>query len=378
MVIRSAIFLMALIALLASPCQAAEPEINLSLSKERVWQREQAIVTLEVVSNDKLSRLEADEYRQTGFTIVPFELEKTETEEAIRLILKWAIFPNLKTKQPIELPRVRYRPSSGRPKSLKLPQLFLKVRPLPIYVPPTMPVGKVSLKSDWSNGSIISSKKMFEWRIFAESTQVSPQTLPAITQQLVSTANTQILPLQRSIKTLKKDNGVTHQQQYQIPIKALKMGTLKLPEVVVQYFDPETGKLKKVGLKRQFSLVLNQWLLWLIALCLLAILVVSTLKFVPKLKQFYQRRKSKHQALQSLSKAENYQQIRASLQQIAIADNLPANMTLDLFAAQYEFKQLAYPAIKKLLDTLKANEFSAANHQNDIRKISDGLYKLLR
>jgi len=52
-----------------------QPEINLSLSKQSVWQRQQVIVTLTVTTKDLLARLDSQEFAQNGLTIIPTDLK---------------------------------------------------------------------------------------------------------------------------------------------------------------------------------------------------------------------------------------------------------------------------------------------------------------
>jgi hypothetical protein len=381
MVKNSTLLIIFFLSIFALPLFATQPQVNLSLSKDRVWQREQVIVTLEVDSDDRLSRLDAEDFEQDGFSIVPLDLKIVKNNNSVKLIKQWIVFPYLANQQLLELPRIRYRPNSGRPVELKLPKLSLSVRPLPIYVPPTMPVGKVSLKANWQNSLIIPARKMYQWEISAASNQVSPQTLPAISRQLLSTKKTQILPIQRTIETIKNDTGISHQQSYQIPIKAMTMGWLNLPRVEVQYFDPETGKLQKTSLKQPIALVLNRWLLWLATLVLFALLLLMTIYFLPKFKRLYMRKKQKQQALESLTTANDYQQIRDSLRLLSLVNGNSTNITLEQFVRQYETKHPAYLSIKNLIDRIKEKEFSLASQESetiDAKEISGALYKLLR
>ena len=258
MVRQLAFFILLFIQAISPPAFANKQQekltIDLNLSKETVWQREQVIITLEVKTKDMFARLDREDFKQDGLSIVPFDLEQEEKGKDLTLRYQWAVYPFIRGEQQLKLPRIRYRPNSGRPITLSLKPLFLKVLSLPIYVPPTMPVGKISLNSQWDNGHIILSRRIQHWNILADSIGVAPQTLPAITRQLRSNNSLQVLPPQRTSKIVKTRGGVLSNNQtklirsqiYQVPLKALSMGILKFPEVSVQYFDPELGSCRKL------------------------------------------------------------------------------------------------------------------------------------
>jgi len=347
-----------------------KPEVKLSLSKNNIWQREQTFLTLEVISKDMLSRLDKEEFKQNGLSITPYNLDKVERNNKLHLILKWKIFSSLAKDQALALPRIRYRPNSGRPIKLELPELLLKVKPLPIYIPPTMPVGKIKLHSEWKNGLIIPTRKIVEWNIKVNSSQVAPQTLPAISRLLRSSESLQILPVKRFPESSKT-------QRYQIPVKAVSMGKLDLPKIEVRYFDPGTGRLKKATLNKPFVVVLNQWLLWLIAALLIGLLLFFVVKITPWLQQLLKKHRLKKQALQLLKQAKNYPQIRGALGKYAVAKDWGMNMTLDSFMQNYRKNNSNEKNIEILINKLQKYQF-AAEKKESIDRIGRDLYVALR
>ena len=336
--------------------QTEPPEINLSLSKETVWQREQVILTLRVTTDDLLARLDRQEFEQNGLTIIPFKLKENEQNNKLTLSYQWIIFPFVAGDHTLNLPRIRFRPNSGRPIKLVLPQPSLTVRTLPIYVPPTMPVGRVKLDSSWENGFIIPSKRLLVWNIKADSSQVSPQTLPAISSLLRSSESLDLLPPKRKLVVAKSGKGLEHQQQYQVPVKAKQMGFLDLPEISIQYFDPENGKLKTAIAKSPFVMVLNRWLLGLIGFLLLALTIFMLRKIILSLNILLTRNKLKKAAITSLKQSKNYQDIRHALKQYAFAqnvdENLDENVTLEQFASKTNKET------RQLINQLQTLEFS--------------------
>lgn len=355
---------------------ANKPEVELSLSKSTVWQREQVIATLTVKSKDTLSRIEAEEFEQEGFFILPAEIERTENDEGVETTLKWILFPYLAEEKKLEFPRIRYRPSTSRPRSLKLPEQLLKVRPLPIYVPPTMPVGKVTLKQDWQNGFIITAKKLFDWNITAESSHVTPQTLPAISRQLTSSKSLEVFPNAKEIEQSIDETGVTLFQNYQIPVKGNVFGWLALPNIEIQYFDPNNGRLKKISTDNPKVLVIHAWMIWVMLILFAYLLYWLASRYLPKITAWLTSNKIKKKALKDLNGANNYQQIKQSLSEYSLATGKKSNTALETFADNYK-NTTAYEVIKDHLNIINQVQFSNNENNHSLTESAKGLSKIL-
>ncbi len=365
LLLKQSVTLLFLFCLTLQPVAAKEseqPKVKLSLSKTTVWQREQIVMTLKVISKDTLSRLGSEQFSQNGFDIVAYKQELVEKDEQLHLTLKWLIFPFIEGEHPLTLPDIHYRPNSGRAIKLEIPTQIIQVKALPIYIPPTMPVGKVTLESDWKNGWLISSKKLLEWNLWVSSSQVTKQTLPAVSRLIKSNSSLQILPLKRHLKTFKKGGGVLYKQNYEIPFKATSQGILVLPEIGLSYFDPELGQIRKVTLNSPFVLVLNTWQIMLLGLVLLLLFIFISLKLLPIITKKLEQRALRKKALILLSTATNYQQAKTALSQFAQSKDWQANTSLDQFAVQcQQYKNID---IHDLIAQLQQVEFSQDTNEN--------------
>lgn len=352
------------------------PIVTLKQSAQQVWQRQQVLITLEVNTNDPFSRLEIDDFQQKGFSIIPYELQRTETKESTQLVIKWVIFPFVAGTQNLELPRVRYRPNSGRIKILDLKELSIQVRRLPVYVPPTMPVGKINLQSTWSESWLTTTNNLLEWQIMLDGIGVAKQTMPPVTRQIMSTDSLQILPIQSFQKAPKTERGITNKLHYKIPLKATKSGKLALPKVEIQYFEPLSGKLQMASLSPPFVLSLNKWLLWLIALLILFVAVVLFILLVYFLKQALRKSALRKNILNQLSQATNYQQVRDALNQLALTHGWGKNMSLSKFLLMWELKFGKSHGLTEAISALQAQKFSL-NEISEIKSISQDLIKII-
>lgn len=356
------------------------PTIKLSQSAEQVWQRQQVLITLTVITDDPFARLEVDSFSQEGFSITPFELQRIESDKQTTLTLKWAVFAFVAGKHALKLPRVRYRPNRGRMQTLALKTLALKVRRLPLYVSPTMPVGKISLASNWKEGWLVTTDSLLEWQIILEGKGVTKQFMPPLSRQIISTQSVDVLPIKRTQEVSKLEQGINQKRHYLIPIKALKSGVLNLPEIKVQYFEPTTGKLQKTLLTPPFVLALNKWLLGSTLFLFTLFLIYITYIGIKKISKLLSKRKKLAEALQQLSQATNYQQIRNALNQYSQAKGWGENLVLEKMSVLCEQQAGGVVDFKNEIIKLQALQFSQLSHRqkSDLQKIKDNLLSSLK
>ncbi len=355
-----------------------KPTIKLSQSAQQVWQRQQVLITLEVVSDDPFARLEVEPFKQQGFSIIPFDLQRVESNNLTTLTLKWAVFPFVSGKHFLQLPRVRYRPNSGRKQTLALETPNLTVRRLPVYVSPTMPVGKIELVNDWNEGWLVSTGELLEWKVKVIGNGVAEQTMPPLSRQLTSNQSAKIFLLKNTKNSYKTDTGINYQKLYTVPLKASKSGLLNLPNIEVQYFEPNSGKLEKVLLNPPFILALNKWLRGFIILSILALLGFLIIIGFKKLKRVYRKRREQKQALHKLSQATNYAQIRTALNQYTLAKGWGENLALEKLPLLHAQQGEKSSQLKDTINKLQAIEFSQQGSRVEITEVINDLIKILK
>ena len=363
-------FILSLLFFSIPVAQAKTPiEINLKQSAQEVWQRQQLIISLEVITDDPFSRLDFEDFSQKGFSIIPFKQQRVETKQQTLLTLQWLVFPFIAGDYQLELPRIRYRPNSGRIQTLDLNTIAIKIKKLPLYVPPTMPVGQISLEQIWANGSFISPNNLHEWQVIVKGIDVAKQTMPPITQNITTTKRLQILPIQSTLKSLQTTKGIINTRTYKIPLKAKQSGRLSLPNIQFQYFDTADSKLKTASLATPFIISLNQWLIGFILLLMLTA-VSYTLKFLfIKLKNSREKQKQRKAVMQALEKATNYSQIRQALSQYAQTQGWNKNTSLTTFSNHWQAAHGKSPQLKKAIVHLQKMEFSK-NDNDELKEIS--------
>ena len=356
-----------------SPAKGEMPGLTLQISSQQPWQREQVIVSLSLQTDDTFAHLEVAPFKQPGFVIVPLDSPTLESNDSYTLQQNWAVFPLLSGKQQLTLPRVRYRPSRGRIKTLQSPTFSLRVKPLPVYIPPTMPVGQISLQSQWQASPVITPKQLYYWQLTIQATDVAPQTLPGITRQLVSGSALEFLPPQRQQKQITTDKGLGNEITYLIPLKAKKSGVFHLPAIEINYFDARQGKLQTARLAPPYLVVLNSILQWILALAGIAIVITLLLLLSQKARQKLSHYLKHREIVQSIAQATDYKTLRESLNQLAVNQGWGENLTLAQIQQKWQ-KQSRHPdQIVRAIQALQVCQFSSEEMQQtklDIRSIA--------
>jgi len=372
-------FLILFFFLLFTACAYTQtlPETVVNQSAADVWQREQFIITLTVNTDDPFARLQMDDFKHRGFTILPLDQKRKETTGSTQLITQWVIIPFSAGTYSLELPRVRYRPNRGRIVTLQLPAIHIKVHHLPVYVPPTMPVGKISLSANWHQGKLIQTHKLLDTQIIVKASGVIKEALPPLTPLLKSNAEIEFLPAQKNIHSELDADGLHQRVTYTVPFKALKNGRLRFPSISIQYFDPSDALLKRATLNPPTIIAMQPWIRVSIGLFLLFLFIALGIYLITRFKHFMQSVTRRRHILKKLQQADDYTQIKSALEQFAILQGWPGNLSLDDFARYWEQKYGPSPTLSDNIKALQSFQFSA-NHPDNIQSIRDALAKQLK
>lgn len=303
-----------------------------AISTIRPWVREQVLVTLEVITPDTLASLAIEPPELPGFEVIPLnsERERIETAQGERTRLRsgLALFALTPGSHAISLPPLRYRLDGGTRKRLPLPAFELEVKPLPPYVPPTLPVGKVSIDSSLEPRGLLRTRQLGFWHIALRADAVPPHWLPPLQPLLGSNDDVRLSPPRREYSTAADSRGVHARLDYRVPFHPLSDGRVALPELALDYFDPQSGRLERVVHRPPRPLSLGLVARLLLAALLLAVLLWSVPRVWRRGKALWRCRRERRAALIALSHAEDVAALRAALRRYAAADGSPGNITL--------------------------------------------------
>ncbi len=357
-------------------------KVEAKLSSSNVWQRQQVILSVEATTTDEFARLETQALDLSDFEVIelPYTALKSETEKNKRTIkVGWILFPLVAGRYEIELPKIYYRPSSGQRKKLKFPIKILNIKALPSYVPPTMPVGKVVIENSLDAGKygrLHTTKTLTNWNIKVITNDVLPQTIPPVLNQIKKNSALEVLPETIKQITTKNFSGLKNSTHYQLPIKALKSGRLSLPELSIQFFDPQDNTLKKALSKSPIHWALNPYLQLFLAIVAFIIILLALFKAYKKINNYLKKQQNIRHAKNKIQQAKNTTELRDALQHYAQANGWQENTTLEQWLDNWQSQNRENNKIASVLEHLQSVQFEERSSYG-IDDVKAGLSKSL-
>ncbi|MFW2440338.1 MAG: hypothetical protein ACN4GR_13310 [Arenicellales bacterium] len=344
--------------------------LDSKLSSTEVWQREQLLVSLTLSTAEEFATIKPGDMPIDGIeiTVLPVKRVWTENENGgtSTITAGWSLLPLRSGISEIELPPIEYHLNGVVRRVFHLPKVKLKVRPLPSYLPPTIPVGKVAIHSSISSGGLASKRLLYTddlayWNISIESKSLTPYWLPPILRQIQSSDNIQFFPA-TSHRSMQPDNkGVHGRVNHTVPFKPLVNGFINLPSIKVQYFDPATGKLETLvhPAESPFSAGLISRLL---AALLLAVIILTLLRVLFRhLHSRIRYRRQHRQAIERIRQANTSQDIVAGIRLAGEAEGLPVNLSLTDWLAHWEKKYQSSPELDQTIKSLALLHYGSKN-----------------
>jgi len=254
----------------------------------------------------------------------------------------------------IKFPPVEYSVSGVSRKQFYLASKTVSIKALPSYLPPTIPVGKITIKSQLSHSGFLRSDSISYWNVKLSGELNNAYSLPPILRQIKVSANSLI-------------SAVNHS----IPFKALESGFLKLPKIKLQYFDPISGKIKTVTSPTKDIFVLS--FLWHIVLSIfiLSILIYALKISYKKWQQFEFSKMKRAHAIQTLAEGNNIKGIRESIRLLAESECWSKNVTLSQWGVCWKNKYKVDNNFETLMSTLSTYFYSSKESGNSNKLISE-------
>ncbi len=173
-------------------------------------------------------------------------------------------------------PFVAVKNPSGQIWRFPSPPRLIDIRPLPVYLPADIPVGRmrwqaVALPWLWPRDEVMN----LPLKLIAE--QVADRWLPMPDQAFPVVRDMRWLVGSRQVETRWDRAGLRHVMTLNQPVQFQAWGWVDLPSLRVRYFDPDTRRLEQATLTLPAVLVLLGWMIWLIKLLLALAGLVSGL-----------------------------------------------------------------------------------------------------
>ncbi|GMR15862.1 MAG: hypothetical protein BMS9Abin31_0156 [Gammaproteobacteria bacterium] len=354
------------------------PQLTLSTNNPFERQLFTVQVTIPVTQSSARLKITADD-KISGFESLPLSFKRTKQEDGSYLLqIGWSLSALNNGRQRLELPAINYSVSGVSRKKYYLPIQYINIQKLPAYLPPTIPVGRVTLHSQLSKTGILKTDSIVYWNLQLKGNFISSYQLPPVLRQIKSNDEFKFYPVNSVRKQLVTENNVTASVAHNIPLKILKSGIIKLPKIEVQYFDPVSGKLVNIILQQSNVIGLN--LIWIIISYLLIILVsIYIIRLLyGKWKRILYSRQQRNLAMQLLKSTADKKDIRSALKLIANAEYWPENMSLTHWADYWSNKYKTNSSFKQLIKNI-SQTYYADNNENvdDLNELANKLIDIL-
>jgi hypothetical protein len=312
------------------------------LSTTEPWQRQQVILWTEVSTPEAFVRLTVDEdWQPPGFDLVPLPLTKhpSPTGQGNILGIGWLLFPLLPGEHHLDPPAIGYRVSGHIERRFYPGITTLQVKALPPYVPPTMPVGRPTLVSRVEPSGPLPTGSLAYWNLSLSSDALPPRRLPPIRGQIrgQGQSSDELTFLAEKVErtTTPDQQGIHGSLRLQYPFKPLRNGRLQLPELQLDWFDPETGRLQRLHHQAPRPWVYHQQGLWLLAAGLLLVVGWLLWRLIGLVTRSWRRRSAHRRLMAAMAQESSPYGLRLRLRQLAKLEGWTDNLSLQQWSLRW-------------------------------------------
>ncbi len=323
--------------------------VSAQVSNTSVWVNQPVTVAMTIDTGSRFAQLDAEAMQQDGLEIVgPTLVSRAAGPQGVRYTLRWRIYPQAAGVRALQLPPARYARDGVVTHRFYPPPLQLHVRPLPSYVPPTMPVGRVRIDATLPDRLFLVNHRLAFLALRISERGPPGENHAALLRQLSSSRTLRFYP-PRTIRHADEDAGASRSTVYEIPFAAQSMGLLHLPPIRVQYFDPATGKIRTRTEALGTLVVFDPWLVYAgrAALAVLALWLLRRLALYLQAK--WRRYRRYAAALQTLREGDTPDSLQSALREMATAEGWQGNITLAAWSTNW---QRCFPRLSSVSESV--------------------------
>jgi len=346
----------------------------------QAWLRQQLVYAVSVDSRRPSLRLEAEPAEVDGFLLLPVPPQSQAVGEGpdryYRHTAGWLIFPTRPGSRRLELPALRYIRDGVGSHRFYPPTLSVEVRPLPVYLPPGVAVGRLEqhgMARPWR----IETVGELQSRRFTLITHGVPAAWwrpPGI--EATAPGTVRLFESRPRVEQRIDASGLTVRYEYRLPLSPQGWGWQRLQGAARLYgFDPERGTLQSQELEVPLPLALTRWQQALLALLLFGLSWRLGRGWWRRVRALYRRLAGYRAALAVLAGATELSRLQGVLAILAEAEAWPVTPGLGRWGARW---RLAHPAcpLDDWLSALEAARYG--NRPADVTAMAKGLLAVLR
>ncbi|MFP3874899.1 MAG: hypothetical protein ACLFV1_10640, partial [Thiohalophilus sp.] len=286
----------------------------------------------------------------------------------------WVVHPLHEGQHALQLPPLQFVRDGVTTHRFYPPRLNLAVRPLPPYLPPQMPVGKLSYAID-KPAPFMFTDALGHVTVKLQGEGIRPRDLPQLDRQLASSGEIALYPAQQARRENTEQNHLISEGEYEIPFTIKQNGRITLPGFRLDYFDPDTGRIVSLQTDTHAVYAINRGVFYVLLGLLLIALWFGLRKALPVVKRHLRRLHGYIRFLAFVPHAESDEAVVKLLRELADKEGWPANLTLVQWGQYWQNRYAPDPRIEQAIEALLLKRY--AGQALDVRQVREQLHAAL-
>ena len=351
--------------------------IKMDAIQRHVWRKEavQVYMDIETASEIVALRQETETVNNIHISTLPVSHQTVagNNNTWTRHRVGWLIYPNTNGIHNVQLPPVSYIRDGVTTHRFYPALIKLDTKNLPTYLPDTTPVGRVNIEVDTPNEALLIKRNLYYLSVKLGVDYYSPIYRSILSRQFRSNKNIRFYPTEETGKTVEPINHKTA-INYRIPFTIETAGLLQFPQLKIQYFDPQTGKISTKHFNNKRLFVVTQWLVIVLYLVGIGVLTWIAGRIIKITRSSMRRHYVYFQALQQLYNPESVDDLKISLDIMSQAESWPDNSTIKQRLARWNAVQPELSEVTEKIGPLQ--ELIYGKCEGNINTIQDSLIML--
>ncbi len=242
---------------------------------KEIWQGETIIISIVQNLMTENNQVKTEEARFPGFSVL-YSWQESEYKNGIKTVrVNWQLKAQNYGHFSLDAPSGVQRGSRGRWR-FYLPVINITIKPVPAYIPATVPVAQIEISSKLEQ---VNSCPF--WQLSIKSDGYLGEEIYGIRSRLAKMAQTTPDRVKFAAHEQLRGTGKQSEQSWSVAVPTWTI-PLKNTHISINYFDPEQGLLKQTQIQLPslwYIPVFAQYLLFILLLLLIALMVFYLYKW---------------------------------------------------------------------------------------------------
>jgi len=220
-------------------------DIKFEYKHSSPWVRQQWILKATIASADEIIILKTEPPDLENFrgTVIEKNSYHNVSDGKYLHETGWVLFPARAGAFEVDLPAIKYYRDGVNTHNFYPPRLTLNVKPLPAYIPGTVPVGKLSLRLDGPDNPFLIRGNLHSYKMEVVGQGIQAVDMPVITMEADGQEQTLHYQSTKRAQQVFAHHHLDSRIAYTFPFVSIKTGLITFSSIRLQYFDPDDGRL---------------------------------------------------------------------------------------------------------------------------------------